>query len=218
LKVFGIGLNKTGTSTLGAAGELLGLRDKSWDAGLFHDTMIEGRRDRLWRAIDEFDLFNDFPYPLLYPEIDARYPNAKFVLTRRSSPEVWLSSIKSHSMRASPSSRTHRVVYGLRYPHGCEDLYLEYYKRHFETAREYFANRPDDFLEICWEEEGELSRLHCVILGIAADYCCRRCAGNKLQPRTFSHGPSSAKVNPGSWMLTNNTDPSGEKHAPQNSP
>jgi hypothetical protein len=159
LKVFGIGLNKTGTSTLGAAGELLGLRDKSWDAGLFHDTMIEGRRDRLWRAIDEFDLFNDFPYPLLYPEIDARYPNAKFVLTRRSSPEVWLSSIKSHSMRASPSSRTHRVVYGLRYPHGCEDLYLEYYKRHFETAREYFANRPDDFLEICWEEEGDLSRL-----------------------------------------------------------
>lgn len=158
MKIFGIGLNKTGTSTLGAAGELLGLRAKSWDAALFRDTMIEGRRELLWRAIDEFDLFNDFPYPLLYPEIAERYPDAKFVLTRRASPEAWLSSLKAHAMRASLSSRTHRVVYGLQYPHGFEQSFLDYYACHNAAARQFFAGRHEAFLEICWEEEADLSR------------------------------------------------------------
>lgn len=159
MKVFGIGLNRTGTSTLGAAGEILGLRAKTWDPQLFHESIIEGRRDSLWRIVDEFDLFNDFPYPLIYRELDARYPGAKFVLTRRASPEAWLSSVKAHSMRMSPSSRTHSVVYGMQYPHGCEELFLDYYARHTEAAREYFTNRPDDYLEICWEKESDLSRL-----------------------------------------------------------
>lgn len=159
MKVFGIGLNKTGTSTLGAAGALMGLSVKTWDAALFAETIVEGRRDTLWTTIEAFDLFNDFPYPLLYREIAARYPNAKFVLTRRASPDAWLASLKAHSMRASPGSRTHQIVYGHRYPHGWEAAFVDYYERHNAAARDYFARRPEDFLEICWEEETGLSRL-----------------------------------------------------------
>lgn len=158
-KIIGIGLNKTGTSTLGAAGELLGLRVKTWDAQLFRETVIERRRETLWKVIDAFDLFNDFPYPLLYPEIDARYPGSKFILTQRTSPDAWLGSVKAHAMRASPSSQTHRLVYGYQYPHGRESAFLEYYTQHNERARRYFADRQDDFLEICWEEESDWSRL-----------------------------------------------------------
>lgn len=158
MKIFGIGLNKTGTSTLGAAGERLGLRAKTWDADLFHETIVEGRRDRLWEVIDAFDLFNDFPYPLLYPEIAERYPDARFVLTRRSTPDAWLASVKAHAMRASPASRTHRVVYGLQYPHGFEQSFLDYYVCHNAAARQFFAGRREAFLEICWEEERDWSR------------------------------------------------------------
>lgn len=167
MKVFGIGLNRTGTSTLGAAGEILGLHSKTWDAQLFADTIIDGRRDTLWSEIDAFDLFNDFPYPLVYRELDARYPGAKFILTRRRTPDDWLHSVKSHAMRLSPSSQTLKVVYGYRYPHGRERQFLDYYTRHNSEARAYFSLRPNDFLEICWEEEKDWSRL-ARFLGAAA--------------------------------------------------
>ena len=158
MKIVGIGLNKTGTSTLGAAGAAMGLSCKTWDPALFRATIVKGHRDALWATIDAFDLFNDFPYPLLYREIDARYPGAKFVLTRRASPEAWLSSLKAHAMRGAITTRTHKIVYGWQYPHGRESAFLDYYERHNEEARRYFADRPADFLEICWEEEKDWTR------------------------------------------------------------
>jgi len=167
VKIFGIGLNKTGTSTLGAAGEMLGLRTKTWDAALFKDTIIDGRRDQLWRIISQFDLFNDFPYPLLFREIDQRFPRSKFILTRRASAEKWIASLKAHAMRSNPSSQTNKIVYGFMFPHGREPEFMEFYERHNENARRYFRGRPDDFLEICWESENDWARL-AAFLGVAA--------------------------------------------------
>ncbi len=159
MKIFGIGLNKTGTTTLGEAGRLFGLRTKSWDRALFHETMVEGRREKLREAVDAFDLFDDFPYPLLYEELDDTYPGSKFVLTRRITPEAWLRSLKAHAMRASISTQTHKIVYGFQFPHGREAAFLAYYDRHLTQARAYFADRRNDFIEICWEEEKDLDRL-----------------------------------------------------------
>ncbi len=159
MKIFGVGLNKTGTTTLGAAAALFGLRTKSWDAALFRSTIINKERAVLWETIDQFDVFDDFPYSLLYREIDARYPGSKFVLTERESVEKWLKSIKAHAMRASPLSVTHKTVYGSRFPHGNEDAYIDYYNNHNTEARGYFDGRPDDFLTICWEKEKDLDRL-----------------------------------------------------------
>ncbi|MEE2691200.1 MAG: sulfotransferase [Pseudomonadota bacterium] len=166
-KIFGIGLNKTGTSSLGAAGGLLGLRCKTWDRRLFQNAIVDGERELLWETIDRYDVFEDFPYPLLYEEIDARYPGSAFILTRRSDPQAWLRSLKAHAMRARPSSRTHKIVYGFQYPHGREQAFLDFYERHNEKARRYFAARPADFLEIAWEEEKDWRRL-CGFLGAAA--------------------------------------------------
>jgi len=70
-------------------------------------------------------------------------------------------------MRANPSSRTHKIVYGIQYPHGRERAFLDYYERHNGEARAYFAGRRRDFLEICWEEETDLSRL-AAFLGLEA--------------------------------------------------
>ncbi len=163
-KIFGIGLNKTGTSSLGAAGAALGLKCKTWDRDVFKTAIVDGDRSLLWETIDSFDLFEDFPYPLLYPEIDARYPGSAFVLTRRADPAAWLASLKAHAMRARPSSKTHKIVYGFQYPHGREAHFLDFYERHNETARRYFADRPGDFLDIAWEEEKDWTRL-CAFLG-----------------------------------------------------
>lgn len=189
MKVFGIGLNKTGTSTLGEAGRLMGLRVATWDPALFRETIVEQKRDRLQRTIGANDLFNDFPYPLLYRELDADYPGARFVLTRRASPEAWLKSIKAHAMRASPSSRTHEIVYGRRFPHGAEETYLNYYERHLREVREHFAGRDKDFLEICWEGEADWSRL-ATFLGVAAPSApiaaANASAGKRVNPLRYA--------------------------------
>lgn len=166
-KIFGIGLNKTGTSTLGALGALLGLRCKTWDARLFDAVIARGEREALWATIDAHDLFEDFPYPLLYRELDAQFPGARFILTVRESAEAWLASLKAHSMRGRTGSRTNALVYGLQYPHGREAHFIDFYERHNAAARLYFAERPQDFLEICWENEPSWERL-CAFLGVEA--------------------------------------------------
>ena len=158
MKLFGIGLNKTGTSTLGAACALLGLKSKTWDADLFHKVTVQGDKTALAQIINAYDAFNDFPYPLIYRELDQQYPGSKFVLTLAPTPEKWLASLKAHAMRAKPSSKTHKIVYGFQYPHGHEQVFMDYYLRHCDEVREYFANRPDDFMEVCWANEKDLSR------------------------------------------------------------
>lgn len=166
-KIFGIGLNKTGTSTLGAAGAQLGLRCKTWDTRVFESAIAHNERDLLWATIETHDLFEDFPYPLLYREIDARYPDSRFVLTTRRNAEDWLVSLKAHSMRARPGSLTNTLVYGYRYPHGREAHFIDFYERHNADARAFFKTQPGKFLEICWEEEAGWERL-CGFLGVAA--------------------------------------------------
>lgn len=151
-KIFGIGLNKTGTSTLGAVCSQLGLRSKSWDRELFASVTVQNDLDTLWHVIEDYDAFDDFPYPLFYREIDRRFPGSKFVLTRRTSANAWLASLKAHSMRARHSSITNETVYGARFPHGREQAFINYYNTHLNAVRDYFAGRNTDFFEICWED------------------------------------------------------------------
>ena len=39
--------------------------------------------DMAYAMVDRFDAFEDNPWPVLYKELDARFPGSKFILTRR---------------------------------------------------------------------------------------------------------------------------------------
>ena len=39
-------------------------------------------------------------------------------------------------------------IYGIGYPLGNEELYVEVYRKHIADVKEYFKNRPDDLLVI----------------------------------------------------------------------
>ena len=60
MKIFGVGLNKTGTTTLGKCGKKLGCRVKGCDRDLLSDFRA-GDLQRFEDVISSYDLFQDWP-------------------------------------------------------------------------------------------------------------------------------------------------------------
>jgi hypothetical protein len=153
-KVFGIGLNKTGTTTLGTCLERLGYDHVSCRADLLADWRA-GRKDTVFAVTDAHQSFEDWPWPLMYRDLSARYgTDAKFILTLRRSPEVWLRSLKMHALqRTSVRGHCRKLAYGYSYPHHAEAEHLEIYRRHQADVMEFFetAGASAQLRVLCWE-------------------------------------------------------------------
>lgn len=184
-KVFGIGLNKTGTTTLHECGKILGYRCTSCSRSLLEDIVLRGDLRATKELADQYDLFEDWPWPLIYKELDELYPGSKFILTVRKTKETWLNSLRSHALRTLPRLHCRKLAYGHDYPQGHESEHVDYYERHNQDARDYFRNRPNDFLEVCWENGDGFAEL-CAFLGCAipdAPFPHANSAGsNRLMP------------------------------------
>lgn len=164
-KVFGIGLSKTGTSSLDRA-----LNDLGIDSIHFpHDPQtlreLAAGNYRL-SVLQRHQAVTDITVAPFYPQLDAAYPGAKFVLTVRES-EAWYRSIESHwaFMREWAARDDHfrrfseyitACVYGA---HDCQrDRFLYVYREHEAAVRRYFAGRDEDLLviDVCagegWEK------------------------------------------------------------------
>lgn len=167
MKIFGIGLNKTGTSTLGVCLQQLGFRHSSFNLPLLEQAAI-GELEPLWHTVAGHDSFEDWPYPLLFEALDRRFPGSRFILTRRSSPERWLESLSAHALRTDPlvGPRARSLAYGSPYPQLDPEGHLRHYRQHLERVRQYFASRPQDLLEVCWEERASWREL-CAFLQCA---------------------------------------------------
>ncbi len=164
-KVFGIGLNKTGTTTLGQCGRILGLRCTSCNRTLLEDFRLRSDLSRIISVVEANDLFEDWPWPLLYRELDRLFPGCKFILTVRADETRWLKSISQHSLRTNPFKHCRKLAYGFSYPFRHEQAYLDFYRTHNQNVREYFADREEDFLEVCWENGYGFGKL-CTFLGL----------------------------------------------------
>lgn len=151
MKIIGVGLNRTGTKTLRRYLLGWGFRHRSYDL----DAFARFRRGEIAELLDEMDShdsFEDWPWPLLYREIDARFPDARFVLTTRKSPEVWFRSLCNLAVRMGPLDDFERHIYGYAMPQGHREEHVRYYLAHNLAVREHFADRPRKLLEICWED------------------------------------------------------------------
>ena len=164
MKVFGIGLNKTGTTTLGKCGEILGYRCFSGNRSLLKDIILQKDFNRIKETVKQNDLFEDWPWPLIYKELDEMYPNSKFILTVRRNEQVWLESLKQHSLRTRPFLHSRKLAYGYNFPTHKEKEHIEFYRKHNESVRNHFAGREEDFIEICWESGDDFTKL-CNFLG-----------------------------------------------------
>ena len=146
-KVFGIGFHKSGTSSLGHALEILGYRV----CGVIQERNRKDLAERLhefaWDYVDNqsHDAFQDNPWPILYREIDERYPGSKFVLTVRPT-EKWVASQVRHFGTKMTTMR--QLIYGAGCPEGNEAVYAERFDHHNAEVRAYFEGRPQDMVEI----------------------------------------------------------------------
>lgn len=153
-KVFGIGLNKTGTSSLGEALKVLGFHHKRWSPVLLN-LHLAGKHDQIFRRIAPYEAFEDWPWPLMVEQLLDRYGDkARFVLTRRDSPERWLSSLKRHARVLNGKSSPRKAIYGYAHPQMNEAHHIAFYQEHLERTRALFAARglSHILIELCWDE------------------------------------------------------------------
>lgn len=80
-KIFGIGLSKTGTTSLANALQILGFRTKDNMGVVRYSAGDLSSIDR--DVLDANDAFTDTPIPSFYRELDVAYPGSKFILTTR---------------------------------------------------------------------------------------------------------------------------------------
>jgi hypothetical protein len=149
MKIFGIGFHRTGTTTLNECLKSLGFSHKGYDLDLLRH-VDRGNLTPVRRVADQHECFDDWPWPLIFRRLDAWHPEAKFILTIREDPETWLSSVKRHAKVTGPTE-SRQIIYGQPRVEGHEDIYLDRYTKHNQAVRQYFADCPDDLLEICWE-------------------------------------------------------------------
>ena len=112
-KAFGIGFQKTGTTSLGVIFDKLGYRTAGYnefrDLAAQSDLTWNDVKSRALRIATEVDAVKDTPWPLLYKELDMTFPGSKFIHIIRD-PDAWLRSA-SNDFKTHPNS-LHRLIYG----------------------------------------------------------------------------------------------------------
>lgn len=149
-KVFGIGFHKTGTSTLGECFRQFGFRHNGFNPVQFRN-YVAGDMDRVIDNASSFDSFENWPWALIYRELDEAFPNSRFVLTTRIDTDIWFDSLCGHSKRWKGPTEFRDHVYGCSYPdQSNKDHHVAVYQKHNQDVRDYFTGR-DCLLEVCWE-------------------------------------------------------------------
>jgi len=141
-RVFGIGLSRTGTTSLDAAFWHLGLTSR-------HNPdparMLAGD----FSPLEGADAATDIAAAAMFRELDAAFPGSRFVLTVREA-EGWLASVTRHIgslpgvLDGGPSGDLRRAVYGDARP-SAERL-LSTYRSHLIGVTEHFGDQPSDLL------------------------------------------------------------------------
>jgi hypothetical protein len=167
-KVFGIGWAKTGTTTLGRCLRMLGHRHVGQRLDLV-PAYATGDHDAILREAAAADAFEDWPWILLYRELDRAFPGSRFVLTTRD-PDSWVRSYLNMLRRqgtASPElNGIRRTLYGLAFPDVTPAELVGRVQRHERDVRAHFRGRPGSLLVVDWSRGDGWVEL-CGFLGVS---------------------------------------------------
>lgn len=144
-KIFCIGFQKTGTTSLGLALEKLGYR-VCGPVGVTNPAIRYKALDWAKDLVPRYDAFEDNPWPLLYKELDALYPGSKFILTYRA-PRSWIRSVRKYFGYYEAAAEVW-IYDDAGSPVDNPRRFLKTYKKHNKDVRAYFTSRARDFLEI----------------------------------------------------------------------
>jgi hypothetical protein len=156
-KVFVIGFYKTGTTTLYEALKVLGYRAINGDKPGSYPGADDGETllrqveagDYRLPTFDLFDAFTDNPYFHLWREMYRQFPQARYILSVRDE-QPWIESCARfyRNRRVRPM----RVwMFGPHANPGADEAsrkaWLDAYRAHNAAVREFFALRPQQFME-----------------------------------------------------------------------
>ncbi|MCH6257170.1 hypothetical protein MLD52_11480 [Puniceicoccaceae bacterium K14] len=148
-KIFYIGLSRSGTTSLHRIISELGLKSVHLCGFLLLD-------EPKWEMCDQFDALGDSPVPLLFKELDSKYPNSKFIITIRQK-EKWLESMKwmfNHGkVKWNWGERIHEYhesFYGTRYYD--KRILTKHWNDYHQNVSDYFSTSPDKLLTIRIED------------------------------------------------------------------
>jgi|SRR5690554_5299286 len=192
-KIFGIGNNKTGTTSLKKAMEELGFKVGDQRAA---ELMLQQYTSRNFKPLIKYcktaQFFQDIPFskPYTYIVLDHEFPGSKFILTIRDSPEQWYNSlIKFHGKLWGKKGGTptkedlmeaNYIYKGwawevMKNVEGVpeDDLYnkeilIKSYIDHNNQVVDYFKHRPKDLLVLNVAKSGAYSKL-CEFLGVQSN-------------------------------------------------
>jgi sulfotransferase family protein len=156
-KVVGIGLPKTGTTSLGYCFRRFGFKHQTYDMDLALKVK-RNQTDDVLREAEKHESFEDWPWFMLYKEFDQRFPGTKFILTTRKDTETYVKSLKRHHEREGIRNHDFVKPHWWDEVHGMKPAEWDYeksaqrYENHNRAVLDYFAGRSDrDLLVVCWE-------------------------------------------------------------------
>ena len=162
-KVFGIGLSRTGTTSLTRALSALGFRTRHYPDPR---RLLSGD----FSVADRFDAVTDIPAAAFFRELDARYSGARFILTVRET-ESWVRSVRDHFASMGPAMESGATGEMRRRMYGRTTFDAEAFVRardaHHAAVRAHFADRPGDLVEMDITA-GQGWEVVCPFLGVAA--------------------------------------------------
>lgn len=145
--IFNIGLNKSGTTSLTHALEILGISSLHYT---YKSTPLENiiyknkkKNKNLFKGLDHmYQAFSDFAGERCYQELYQQYPNSKFILTTRPFND-WFESYISMVRIVMPyrlkTKKLKRITY--------ENAHYRYFNT-TQEIREFFKDKPGQFIEL----------------------------------------------------------------------
>ena len=145
-KVFGIGMFKTGTTSLGRSLDMLGYKTLygPWGTNqpdMINDSFYETPEEweKYWGRIKEetlkYDGFEDYPWMFCFKKCYEWYPDAKFILTARDAVAVANSDANmwNNSLEELKSN-------------GRYQSFIDRYNKHYDSVIEFFKDKPESLL------------------------------------------------------------------------
>jgi hypothetical protein len=145
-KIFVVGLQKTGTTSMADALKLLGYRTTGPNF-IFRSDLDSMVHTRISETIEMYDAFQDNPWSVSYRYLDEACPGSKFILTVRDA-ESWLRSLKNHYRHRTLEPMMYYVFGKELIDPWNDELLLQFYKEHIRGVRDYFYGREDSLLEL----------------------------------------------------------------------
>lgn len=149
-KIFGVGMPKTGTSSLHRALQILGFSSCHFP---HDDTTVKELELGNYRLsiLDKYDAISDVPVPAIFAQLDQSWPGSKFILTEREV-DSWLDSCEHawfNEDKAMPRRKHYRYFYrALLY--GCagynRDRFRWVFNKHTELVKEHFSGDKEQQL------------------------------------------------------------------------